>query len=422
MVTSATRDALSTVDLSALAKAPAPRVLMIDRDDLPVGERWAAQLVGVEAHVERHLTPGYVEMMFAPHSSVVPRQMLKLISGWLAERRVAVVRDAQARSPANGATTRGTRHAVTYSSAPAPAAQIRESVEYVDESKTVFGVLTSPRESTAPRAGILLLSAGATHRIGPSRLYVTLARQWAELGYSVFRMDVSGIGDSRPHEGEPENVVYTPHAGADIGKTADWLRARAGVKECYALGLCAGAYHALKAAVGGVPLDGVVMINPLTFFWKDGMSLDEKLADQRVIAGAAYYRKNVFSAETWRKMFRGEVNVLNVAQVVLSRFYVSFRHTMRDVARVLRLHLDDDLGRELEHVAGRGTNMVFVFADHEPGIELLRLQGGSTVGRLRGRHKLEVKIIPGADHTFTGWAARQQLVAYLAAALPIVIP
>jgi hypothetical protein len=361
-------------------------------------------------------------MMVTPHSSVVPEEMLRLTRDWLAERRAIVGREAHGGTPVPATNKPLSREAVMPADGPESTAKVRESVEFVDATQTVVGVLTTPQIGQPPRAGILLLSAGATHRIGPSRLYVTLARQWAALGYSVFRMDVSGIGDSQPHVGEPENVVYTRHAGADVARTASWMRARTGVTECYALGLCAGAYHAFKAAVGGVPLDGVVLINPLTFFWKDGMSLDEKLADQRVIAGVAYYRKNAFSGETWRKVMRGEVNVFNVLQVVLSRGYVTLRHSARELARRLRLQLDDDLGRELESVAGRGTNMVFVFADHEPGIELLRLQGGSTVGRLRGRQKLELKIIPGADHTFTAWEARQQLTSYLSAALPLITP
>ena len=414
IVSEETREALSKVELTKLARAPAPHVLILDRDDLPTAERWNAALGGQGAHSEHHALPGYVEMMFAPHSSVVPRVMLDHTRDFLAGRRTALA--------AAGVTAIGqpARSSVLLDSGDGKI-QVRESVEFVGGARTVFGVLTAPAEGK-PRSAIVLLSAGATHHIGPSRLYVTLARQWAALGYAVFRMDVSGIGDSQPHAGEDENIVYTRHAAGDVAATATWLRAKVGVAECYALGLCAGAYHAFKAAVGGVPLDGVVMINPLTFFWKDGMSLDEKLADQRVIQGAAYYRKNAFSGVIWRKLLRGEVNLLNVAQVVASRARVTVRQTLRDIAKALHLKISDDLGRELETVARRGTNMLFVFADHEPGIELLRMQGGSTVGKLREHHKLDVQIIPNADHTFTAWAARQQLTSYLIATMTMIAP
>ncbi|HTU66752.1 MAG TPA: alpha/beta hydrolase [Steroidobacteraceae bacterium] len=418
IVSAETRDALSAIDLAKAARAPAPHVLILDRQDLPVAEKWHAALAAQGVSAERQVLPGYVEMMLAPHSSIVPAAMLDATRQFLAARRAApspAVATATAAAPAGDVT----RTSVLQDAG--DGTRVRESVEYVDASRTVFGVLTAPRDAT-PRSAIVLLSAGATHHIGPSRLYVTLARQWAALGYAVFRMDVSGIGDSRPHPGEPENVVYTRHAAQDVAATANWLRAKVGVAECYALGLCAGAYHAFKAAVGGVPLDGVVMINPLTFFWKDGMSLDEKLADQRVIQGAAYYRKNAFSGAIWRKLLRGEVNVLNVAQIVLSRAAVTLRHATRDVAKFLNLKVSDDLGRELETVAGRGTNMLFVFADHEPGIELLRLQGGSAVGKLRDARKLDLQIIPNADHTFTAWAARQQLTSYLVAAMSLIAP
>jgi len=85
-----------------------------------------------------------------------------------------------------------------------------------------------------------------------------------------------------------------------------YLRQRAGVSECRALGLCSGAYHAFKAAVGGAPLQTVVMINPLTFFWKEGMSLDAPLTDRRVISEAHRYREAAFRLHSWRKLMRGE--------------------------------------------------------------------------------------------------------------------
>ena len=101
---------------------------------------------------------------------------------------------------------------------------------------------------------------------------------------------------------------------------------------------------------------------------------------------------------------------------------MTVRQTLRDIAKALHLKISDDLGRELETVARRGTSMLFVFADHEPGIELLRMQGGATVGKLREHNQLDVQIIPNADHTFTAWAARQQLTSYLIATMTMIAP
>lgn len=424
VVTSDTRASLADVDLCKLERFPAPRVLILDRNDLPGGERWAAHLERTGAKAERRVVSGYVEMMLAPHANVVPDEMLRLASGWLVNRVEAIRSLPTEPSQQHTASAPAARRSITLP-AKDSGLPIVESLEFLDSAGTLFGVLTAPRSqppAAAARAGILLLNAGATHHVGPNRLYVGLARRWAALGHVVLRMDVAGIGDSPPKPGEPENVVYAPRAGEDVAQAAQYLREHAGVTECYALGLCAGAYHAFKAAVGGVPLDAVVMINPLTFFWKDGMSLDAKLADQRVIAEARRYQRTAFSLQSWLKLVSGRVDIANVARILVRRAYATVNHTWRDFARRLHLPLTDDLASELESLARRGTSMLFVFAANDPGIELLRLQGGSTVGKLRGRQQLDVRIISDADHTFTSSRARDQLVSILLGAVSEVSP
>jgi hypothetical protein len=48
-----------------------------------------------------------------------------------------------------------------------------------------------------------------------------------------------------------------------------------------------------------------------------------------------------------------------------------------------------------------------VFSRGEPGIQLLRMQAGSTIGRLGDRFRLH--IIDNADHTFSRSASRAVL-------------
>src|SRR6185295_20136065 len=65
----------------------------------------------------------------------------------------------------------------------------------------LVGIVTDPPGFVPSRSaggplGAILLNAGVIHRVGPSRLYVYLARELAALGCVAARFDHSGIGDS----------------------------------------------------------------------------------------------------------------------------------------------------------------------------------------------------------------------------------
>jgi hypothetical protein len=81
------------------------------------------------------------------------------------------------------------------------------------------------------------------------------------------------------------------------------------------------------------------------------------------------------------------------------RFLLRLESTLRDGARYMRIRLPRDLGWELEEIGARGVRIVFVFAHGEPGIDLLKLQGGSSIKRLGKRCR--VHIIDSADHVFS---------------------
>jgi hypothetical protein len=56
-------------------------------------------------------------------------------------------------------------------------------------------------------------------------------------------------------------------------------------------------------------------------------------------------------------------------------------------------------------MVSRGIKVAFVFARSEPGLELLRVQGGSRLARLGDRCRIHV--IENADHVFSRADTRQ---------------
>jgi alpha-beta hydrolase superfamily lysophospholipase len=431
VITAATRTALSTVDLLKLERPPAAHVLILDRHDLPGNERWLELLQSQGADAARQALPGYPEMMLSPHSALVPEEMLSAALAWTHSvsgsapptRGAPAIGGTLSRLAATDASTLVFGASTELPPVEDAGAPVVERALHLEPELRVFGILTHPKATpNAPRPtgrGILLLNAGGTHHIGPNRMYVMLARRWAAKGHAVLRLDLSGIGESAPHPGEAENTIYSTSAATDIALAARYLRERVGTSKCYAIGLCSGAYHALKAAVGGVPLDSIVMINPLTFFWKEGMSLDAPLPEERVISEAQRYQKTILRREAWVKLLRGQVNVIRIGRIIGRRALAIVGRVGRDLARRMALPLRNDLGRELEAVARGHTRIHFVFAAEDPGIELLRTQAGSTVSKLSRHKRLRVEVIRGpyCDHTFTARRARAELTPVLESAI-----
>jgi len=391
-----TLEAIASIDLLKTKGSPAPRLLVIDRHDLPGSDKWTARLREAGTEVEGHRLPGYAEMVLDPHASVVPDRMVEIYSSWLS-RRVAEAPDSVAPSRPRSEAT-------------ATFGDVVERPVQIDGSVLV-GILSTPRNQGASGRAIVLLNAGAVRHVGPNRLYVALARRWASLGHVVLRYDQSGIGESDARPASPDVDVYSPHAIGDIRLAVSLLRARPDTTEVVGVGLCSGAYHAFKAASMGVPLDGIVPINPLVFFWRPGTSLD--VPTHQVAQDAAYYKRSALSLERWRRLLRGEVNPWAFTQTMLRHARSVAAHRLRDLARTVGRPYPEDLGFELEKLAARGVALHFVFASGEAGLDLLKLEGGTSVPRLLERGKLHIDIIEGPDHTFTPMWSHPVLLARL---------
>ena len=126
-----------------------------------------------------------------------------------------------------------------------------------------------------------------------------------------------------------------------------------------------------------------------------------------VVRASAVYRQLAFSVAPWRKLLTGKVDVARMVRICFRRVALSLESALRGVARLMGVHLPGDLGWELEQIAARGVQTTIVFSRGEPGIGLLRMQGGSALKRLGER--LRVHIIDCADHTFNDSSSRAAL-------------
>jgi len=405
-LSAATVAALGKADLMSLSAAPAAEILVIDGTTFPVSGVWSERLSALGARTEYHVLPGMIEMLMTPPEfAAIPQEMLAATVAWLGRisKGTAQRRDSRPGKGVFAPSDTVLSLADPDGGHPAP---LRETPVRFGKDGSLFGIVTEPSAGEMPRRAVILPNAGADHHIGASRIYVSLARRWAKRGYIVLRMDLAGIGDSATRPGRADNEVFPDGALDDLRDAVAYLRARNGISDLTMAGLCSGAYHALRAAVAGLPVNCILMINPQNYFWESGKRLDElQLAE--VVRNPSLYRQQMFSRAAWLRVLKGEVNVWRIAKVAIQRVQLVLESLFRDLARGLNIPLERDLGHELESITARGVSVVFVFARGEPGVRLLKLQAGSTIRKLGDRCR--VHLLDEGDHVFTRSGPRRQM-------------
>ena len=97
-------------------------------------------------------------------------------------------------------------------------------------------------------------------RVGKHRLFVLLARAWADAGFPVMRFDYRGTGDC---EGELPTLEGTSE---DIASAVDAFAANMpGLQQVVLWGLCGGAADALLYAPQDPRVMGAILVNPWTY-------------------------------------------------------------------------------------------------------------------------------------------------------------
>jgi alpha-beta hydrolase superfamily lysophospholipase len=400
-----TMTALQAVDLMALPAPPIADALIIDRDDLPGAQAWGELLSAAGIRTQYHALPGFVPMMMrAPNLTEIPRAMIDAAHGWLSQDfgwRGGEASDLSPRAV--------DREAVLYLRDD-PAATLTEQPAMLRSGPLLFGIVTLPRPGEIRRRGVILLNSGGDHHIGPRRLYVSLAREWAKHGYVVLRMDLSGIGDSAPQPGKSVNDMFPSGAIDDIKLAVDIMRNRYHVRDVTLSGVCSGASHAIRTAMTGVAVDRLLLINPLIFFWKDGVNVAE-VQTWEVVQKPRAYLGQALSLAAWRRLLFGDVSIWRVAQIYLSRPLLAMQSAGRNLARALHIRLKEDLRWELDALKSRAIRIVFVFSKGDVGMRLLQLQTGLSEEQLGKRYCL--RAVDGADHDFTRSGARAALARAL---------
>lgn len=237
-----------------------------------------------------------------------------------------------------------------------------------------FGLLT--RASGTPRGTtIVLLNAGLIHRVGPFRLHVRLARELAESGFDVLRLDLPGIGDGYPGS----------HATHDsfIGEAFDAVQAATGSRDFVIGGICSAADQGWRCAVSDQRVTGLLLL--------DGMA--HKNVWFHVAQFSRLLRKPL---SAWLRSFRKLLGPKTVTVSAIDDF--------RDWPTPAEFR------SQLAELLARGVRVFAFYTGGIPYYLLHRKQFDTTFGPLRNHAFLHVEYCPELDHTLFSPVDRGQVV------------
>ncbi|HEY2628663.1 MAG TPA: alpha/beta fold hydrolase [Usitatibacter sp.] len=386
----------------------ARRVLIAGRDDQAPDRSLNDFLTAQHVPNEYRRLPGWDAMMAEHQLTVVPDAALESIVEWVAREPVT----AGHSSPAT-ATAARTEISIPFETH-AGTALVEERLCAFGKNSHLLGVL-SRSTSAVDRPAIVIFNAGAVHRVGPNRMNVTLARHFAAMGLACLRFDLEGLGDSVLRGEGRENHPYPETALADARAAFDFLREEYCYTRFIAMGLCSGAHTTFHAGLQftGDAICELVLINPITFYWSEGMDLDSA----RSFEDAIQYRKAMRDPGRWLKLLRGGVDFRHLAQTIAAQLASKVK-SHRDAWReTLTPQKASVLSRDLRQLHAMNRAISLFLAEDDPGREILLAGARRAARQALKSGAIRLEVIPGADHTFSQLATRTDLISRLSAHL-----
>lgn len=292
-----------------------------------------------------------------------------------------------------------------------------EKITQFDDSRLV-GIFHVPDGLVAEDLpGVVMLSPGLMHRVGPNRLYVKMARALASDGYTVLRFDFSGIGDSAARA---DSLPIDKSTLAEAEAAIDHLIEQTGRTRVVLIGHCSGALVSWATAFNDERVDGVVAISPEggDEAW---VEFDRKQKEARYYAN--YYTRGALDDPgRWRRFLTGKADYGSIAGnlyrgVILNRVS-AFAYKRRSVRGTAAKEAEERpevraYKQGLLSLAERRLPILLIHPDQSAGPEMLRALLGTTIDTMHAAGHLEISHVTASDHMFTPLAAQHNLVAII---------
>ena len=410
-----TRDTLADLAAMSLLRSgdmPARNILLLNRPNAVPDKDFHERLLQCGANVEEDVFQDYPVLIRNADSSEYPTEGFGHVVTWL----TALAGAASEHYPPADRTGPDVLEPALAAIGPAVIrlSGAEERPVFFNRHPDLFGVFCEPKGSSRLPA-LIFLNTGSNHRIGTSRMTVTMARQLAAMGFASLRLDIGGIGDSDAPAGRTANHPNNPAVVADVSRAIDWLNDR-GFAEVILIGLCSGARLALETPLRDERVVGQVLLN-LQGFWKPVDAIAQ------YVSRRAYFRL-ARRGSTWSRAIRGQIDIGGIAKAFAVRYAESVTHTVTEAWGKL-LRKDGTRGATLKQFQGfaaRGVKTAFVYVEEDPGLDEMEVIFGRGAPTLRAMPDVTISIIKEGDHIFSWDYHRRHLFGVVEQILASMVP
>lgn len=404
---------LESIVLTKFSRAPAPRCLLMVRDDLPADARLQKHWISLGSDVRSLSAPGYGAMMRDAFESQLPLSAVETLVDW--------VREFPSDTLSSVPELKNLGQCVVRVDGP-NSTQVLEQPIWFGRNERLAGVISRPASGPVRKTAILFPTVGANHRIGSNRLHVELGRELAQQGYLCLRMDIEGAGDSGTVCERERFWEYKSDSYKDLVEGIQWLRQQPEIEGCVLWGICSGAYMAYHAAQADDGVKGAMLFNLQLFCWRED-EVAENLARNNA-KSLGFYRKEAMKLETWKRLLGGGID----ASSIFRGLYARIKKRLKARAALFWsqwLSQANTPARRVLRLSQRGCRVSFVCTPEDTGLHEIKSHLGANavhVTQLPGVEYVEVGHETNADHTFTSLASQRWVKAWTHAQLQTHFP
>lgn len=286
---------------------------------------------------------------------------------------------------------------------------MKEHALLLGKSQPVVGVVTEP--SRLPASGrtlaVILSNSGIIHHVGPSCVYVKIARELAADGVVTVRIDHRGIGDSDPRT---DTRQFWEAVAEETREVMDDIGDRWGIRRFVIGGICLGAESSFRTASVDDRVRGVVMINGV------GYTADGEFNQHAVNRSAAqqYLKGTIKRRDSWRRALTGRIDYRRLA----SRLATQARSRLFPSDHVLSIAKQQY--SQIIALTEKGVRLLWIHSADDRSIGFRDAVLGRRRARLEASGVLKCVVVSDADHTFTLLPNQERLAEAIRDWIPVL--